>query len=66
MDLLCDSCVVFEVELSPAALETYIASAAEEVYVTPAAAPLLTGLRASSVFLGLILLYSREAIPEFV
>lgn len=41
-----------EIEMSPAALETYIASVAEEVYVAPAAAPLLTGLQASSVFLG--------------
>jgi len=41
-----------EVELEPAAIETYIASIADAVYVMPGAAPLLTGLQARSVFLG--------------
>jgi len=41
-----------EVELAPAAIDTYIASAADTVYVAPAAAPLLTGLSAHAVFLG--------------
>lgn len=41
-----------EIEMDSAALETWIASVADAVYVAPAAAPLLTGLEATSIFLG--------------
>jgi len=41
-----------EVELAPASKEMLIASVADQVYVAPAAAPLLTGLKVQSVFLG--------------
>ncbi|MFN2427956.1 MAG: signal peptide peptidase SppA, partial [Candidatus Binatia bacterium] len=41
-----------EVELEPAAVETWIASVADAFYVMPGAAPLLTGLQARAIFLG--------------
>jgi protease-4 len=41
-----------EVELAPASKEIYLASVADRVYVSPSAAPLLTGLKATAVFLG--------------
>lgn len=41
-----------EMELAPASKEMLIASVADNVYVAPAAAPLLTGLKVQSIFLG--------------
>jgi len=41
-----------EVELAPASKEMLVASVADRVYVAPASAPLLTGLKTHSTFLG--------------
>lgn len=41
-----------EIEMDSAVLETWVASVADAVYVAPAAAPMLTGLEATSIFLG--------------
>lgn len=41
-----------EVELAPASKEMLVASVADRVYVAPASAPLLTGLKTQSIFLG--------------